>query len=229
MRTIAFAAAISAVALPALAWDPSPIDQGRGVNAATSPASDSGSAAGAAAAASARASSRSAAVAAGGKAVAKGGAGGTASVTNNVSAVNGSGGGDYIGTFAPPSLSTANTCAAGISLGGFGGGGGGGGAAQWELHDCRLRTEAAMLDARGDHAAARNVWCQISEVKTAYEQAGDPCPDGKAKVQPVTTVIVHKDELPDWCFTTTAKDPAGDRSVCNQRLSTAMNHLKDQR
>lgn len=233
MKFVLLAAAASLLALPAYAWTPSPINQAGGVNSASSPAADSGSAAGAAASSSARSAARSASVSAatGGRATANGGAGGTGGSSSAVVNNNGGGGGSGGGaqSFSPPSLFTANTCAAGISIGGFGVGGGGGGAAQWELHDCRLRTEAAMLDARGDHAAARNVWCQISEVHKAYEQAGDPCPDGNAKVQPVnaTTVVVHKDEVPDWCFTTSAKDPTADRFKCQRDLSAAMNHLKE--
>jgi hypothetical protein len=158
---------------------------------------------------------------------ATGGAGGSASVVNNVSggAGGGSSGGGGIG-FALPSQATTNACGGGISLGGVGMGGGGGGGALWELHDCRLRQAAVLLDARGDHAAARNVWCQISEVRVAYKQAGQPCPDDQPKVQQVSAPA---DRLPDWCATTSGRDPAVERDTCAKSLNAALAHLSEDR
>lgn len=226
------AAGISLASLPAFANNyatNSPgVAQALGEGA---PAAASNSHASAAAAARSQSQSR----ATGGAATANGGAGGSAVVNNNGGG-SGGGNGGVAQAISPASLSTANTCAAGISIAGFGTGGGGGGAAQWEMHDCRLRATAVLLDARGDHTAARNVWCQISEVHKAYAQAGEPCPDEDAKAQPVavvtpvsTTVVVHKNAVPDWCATTSGKDPESDRAHCQQALRTAMAHLRENR
>jgi hypothetical protein len=189
-----------------------------------------------------------------------GGRGGNSDVTvNNQGASSGanrggSGSGGYVGMISPPTVVPAGNCGATISIGGVGvGGGGAGGGGLWELHDCRIRTEAAMLDARGDreeargdrpsadrdHAAARNLFCQISEIKVSYQQAGEPCPgDDEQKPQPraqtVTMVVAASapapvEPLPDWCPTTNGKDPAGDRERCLRALNANLAHLREGR
>jgi hypothetical protein len=166
MKLALFCTGLMLVSLPALANSQKPAQQHVGAPASISGATAISSAA---AVASPRINLR----ASGGG----GGAGGAATAQAGGATVVNNGGG-YAGAavpFSPPALATGNPCAAGISIGGFGIVGGGGGAAQWELHDCRLRIAAVLLDARGDRAAAKNVWCQISEVREAYDLTPEPC------------------------------------------------------
>lgn len=215
MKTLAWASAIVLLTSPAFAWDNT-------MNSSHSQIVDGGPGA------LANGGHAHAHASATGGAGGAGGHGGNAHVVNNVSGGGaGGGGGNVVGV---PSVTTANPCGGGISIGGFGIGGGGAGGALWELHDCRLRQAAVLLDARGDHAAARNVWCQISEVRVAYKQAGEPCPEDAPRVQPVAAApVTQAYALPDWCPTTNGKDPAADRDVCLRALNDDIVHLRNMR
>lgn len=225
MKTLLLAGAVALAALPAhannFATNSPGVAQALGAGA---PAAASNAHAHAAAAAISQSASHS-------RSTAAGGTGGSASVVNNNGGADGgSGGGAYAVPFSAPSLATTNACGGGISLGGFGVGGGGGGGALWELHDCRLRQAAVLLDARGDHAAARNVWCQISEVRTAYNQAGQPCPDDQPAVQPIAAAVpAPTDDVPAWCATTSGRDPNADREACLRALNANLAHLREMR
>lgn len=248
MRTLLLASALSLAALPALAWDPSPIAQGPGTNAASSPAADSGSAAGAAAAASARVNAHTSSHASvgnvsggGGGAGGAGGAGGTGGKAQSNVTVNNSDG-NGVGARSPdsrpvasavaPAAFSSNPCGGSPTTGGlqtgpvglsFGVGGG---------FDKVCQIAMYLRDPLAKAWACRH----MDGIREAARDIGQPCSEDEPKVQQVSEVMPippippirsMPDGVPAWCGTTNGRDPAADRVACLRALNANIAHLRE--
>jgi hypothetical protein len=149
--------------------------------------------------AAARASSRAAARAnaTGGRArsSATGGRGGSASasVTNNITGGGGGGGYDRrVPDVSAPAIWSNNPCvvamSGGVAVAGFGMSLGGG----IEDRDCTRRANAQHLVSMGQHAAAKEVLCQSTEVREAFARVGQPCAQDVAQPAPMVSTTYRE-------------------------------------